>query len=160
MPPCMPKLDTSLSESVTQRAAEWRAFDAAPAHTTLVPACIGDRGWSAPQLVVLLDALSNGPALRIGTLNALDAGYGLSASRNSEVKFRWLMLAIKSEYVGVFADAVKMLVGQGRMKFTRPLYRQLYKSAAGRELALATFQKHKGIYHSICAKMVAKDLQL
>jgi hypothetical protein len=45
---------------------------------------------------------------------------------------------------------------------TRPLYRDLFTlgGAAGKEFALATFKKHQSMYHSICSKMVARDLGL
>ncbi len=46
------------------------------------------------------------------------------------------------------------------MKFTRPLYRAMYKSVKGKELAVKTFKEHRNMYHNIAAKMIAKDLEL
>lgn len=43
-------------------------------------------------------------------------------------------------------------------QFTRPLYRDLYKSAFGRAAALKLFQEKHTMYHPICEKMVAADL--
>jgi leukotriene-A4 hydrolase len=42
----------------------------------------------------------------------------------------------------------------------RPLYRALYKSKMGRQLALDTFAAHRASYHPIAQKMVAADLGL
>ena len=47
---------------------------------------------------------------------------------------------------------------QGRMKFTRPLYRSLFASPKWRAKAKDLFLENKDIYHPICAKMVANDL--
>lgn len=83
-----------------------------------------------------------------------------SASKNAETRFRWYQLCIKSEYEEAFKGASEFLTEQGRMKFTRPLYRALYKSAKGKELAVKTFKEHRNMYHNIAAKMIAKDLEL
>ena len=49
----------------------------------------------------------------------------------------------------------------GRMKYIRPLYRQLYDSGdEGRQLAVKTFTAHRSMYHAIASKMVGKDLKL
>lgn len=47
---------------------------------------------------------------------------------------------------------------QGRMKFTRPLYRQLYALEETRNVAIQTFVQRSSFYHPICRSMVAKDL--
>jgi leukotriene-A4 hydrolase len=78
------------------------------------------------------------------------------------VRFRYLTLGVRAGLRGsVFADAVKFLTEQGRMKFIRPLYRDLFKAGEeGKALALATFQEHKSMYHAIARTMVSKDLGL
>ena len=53
-------------------------------------------------------------------------------------------------------EAVKLATEQGRMKFTRPMYRELFK--VDPKLAKKMFETNKNLYHPICAKMVAKDL--
>lgn len=56
--------------------------------------------------------------------------------------------------------AVQFLKEQGRMKFLRPLYRALYKSKMGKDIAVQTFQESRQSYHPIAAKMVAADLHV
>ena len=53
---------------------------------------------------------------------------------------------------------VSFVTSAGRMKYVRPLYKSLFKSTIGRKTALATFSQHKGMYHPICSKMLARDL--
>ena len=60
----------------------------------------------------------------------------------------------------IIPAVVQFATEQGRMKFTRPLYRMLYQSQMGRDVAVATFVEHRNSYHPICAKMVARDLEL
>jgi len=90
----------------------------------------------------------------------MDSKYHFTESKNSEVRFRWYTICIKIDYEAVYSSVIDFLTSQGRMKFIRPLYRDLYRSSNGKELALATFKKHQNIYHSIAQKMVSKDLEL
>ena len=55
---------------------------------------------------------------------------------------------------------VQFLREQGRMKFLRPLYRALFRSKMGKEVAVQTFKECRHTYHPIAAKMVAADLQV
>ena len=56
------------------------------------------------------------------------------------------------------AEAVKLATEQGRMKYTRPMYKELFK--VDKNLAIETFSANRNKYHPICAKMVARDLSL
>lgn len=55
--------------------------------------------------------------------------------------------------------ALQFLKEQGRMKFLRPLYKALFRSKMGKELAVQTLKEARQSYHPIAAKMVAADLQ-
>ena len=70
----------------------------------------------------------------------------------------WYRLAISAEDPSVLPHVVEMLRSQGRMKYLRPLYRALYRSKMGRELALGTFAAARASYHPIAQKMVGADL--
>jgi len=55
---------------------------------------------------------------------AMDRIYKLSTITNSEIHFRWLRLGLKAKWEGAIDPAVSMAaMEQGRMKFTRPLFR-------------------------------------
>jgi leukotriene-A4 hydrolase len=90
---------------------------------------------------------------------ALDKAYNFSSTKNSEILFRYLGLCLFAHLESAFPAVVLMATSQGRMKFTRPLYRGLFAAGeTGKALAIATFTEHKSFYNAICAKMVAKDL--
>ena len=90
----------------------------------------------------------------------MDGMYNFTASGNAEIRFRWQKLCIRAEMEEIMPHVVNMVLEQGRMKFTRPLYRALYRSTMGKRMAVQTFVENKEIYHPICAKMVARDLEL
>merc|ERR1712217_226838 len=112
--------------------------------------------------IVLLDSLLDESEEGGGRLSALACErmaekYKFLTS-NCEIRFRFLRLALGAKWAGAADAAVDLATSQGRMKFTRPMYRAL--KAYDLALARETFLKHKSSYHPICAKMVAKDLDL
>nr|XP_014343641.1 PREDICTED: leukotriene A-4 hydrolase [Latimeria chalumnae] len=72
--------------------------------------------------------------------------------------FRWLRLCIRARWEEAIPLAVQMATEQGRMKFTRPLFRDLYNFDKSRELAVSTFLKHRSCMHPVTALLVGKDL--
>lgn len=159
MPPVLPPLDQTMAKASHDLAAAWIAVDrkgGAP------PSEDGTADWSSAQMVCFLDALqvgTEGTALRISTLQALDELYNLAGTKNAEILMRYCELAIPAEDASILPVTIRFITTQGRMKFVRPLYKLLYKSEMGRDLAVATFLQHRDFYHPICAKMVAIDLK-
>ena len=49
--------------------------------------------------------------------------YNFNAVNNSEIKFRWIRLGLRSKWDDAIPLAVQMVTEQGRMKFLRPIYR-------------------------------------
>jgi leukotriene-A4 hydrolase len=160
MPPVLPPLDQSMAKASQDLASIWMAVDrrgqAPPSQNDI-------SSWSSLQIVCFLDALhveTSGVPLRISTLREMDELYHLASSKNSEILMRYCELAIPAEDARILPIATRFITTQGRMKFVRPLYKLLYQSEMGRELAVSTFLQHKDFYHPICAKMVAIDLKV
>jgi len=108
------------------------------------------KGWFPAQTELLLDRLidhARGQTSKEqleevkNRLDPWNEAFKFDQTKNSELRFRWLMLALV-----------------GRMKFTRPLYRELAKKAGRRAKAKEAFAEAKATYHPITAKMVAQDL--
>jgi leukotriene-A4 hydrolase len=119
--------------------------------------------FTSGQVVMFLDqllVLSTNQPLSPATIEEIDKKYGLTEKRNSEWRFRWYTLCIRAGHTKIFPHVVSFLTEQGRMKFVRPLYRELFKHSAGKELAVSTFKEHKGSYHLIASRLVSKDLGL
>jgi leukotriene-A4 hydrolase len=118
------------------------------------------KGWSPQEIGIFLQVISEN-TLPQETVERMDELYDFSSSRNSDIRERWYRICIKSGVERIFPLVVSFLKEQGRMKFVRPLYRELFKhSEKGKALALKTFQEHRSYYHSIASKMLAKDLGL
>jgi leukotriene A-4 hydrolase/aminopeptidase len=121
------------------------------------------KDWKTGQLLVFLNALlqdEKSEATETNTLRNMNDMYQFINSENAEIRFRWQKLCIRAEMEEIIPHVVSFLKQQGRMKFTRPLYKLLYKSTMGKSTAIQTFVENKDIYHPICAKMVARDLEL
>jgi hypothetical protein len=139
-------------------------------------------GWGSQQKCVFLERLlvfskENGP-FSIEILERLDLAYGLTASGNSEIKFRWQMLCLESDAPWIVPHVISFVKSQGRMKFVRSLYRALHQSGVGAGIARSTFVENNEMcvahslslihslilspllssYHPIARKMVAQDL--
>jgi len=157
--------DTALCDASDAAAMAWHTADVLGTGT---PAAAG--GWPAPcafasseQLVAFLERLAELRAatpLALPAVRALDAAYALSGARNAEVRAAWLRLRVGAGDVDCLAAAEAFLTEQGRMKYLRPLYRQLRRSKAPQLRAAAAdiFARARGAYHPIAAKMVAQDL--
>lgn len=98
-------------------------------------------GLHSEQIVVMLDEiLIVAKTLPHESLAQMEEMYKLSVVKNSEIRMRWCMLGVASSWEPIYENAVGFLEAQGRMKFVRPLYRNLYRTGGpGKELALATF---------------------
>ena len=160
MPPVLPPLDQSMAKASTDLADSWFRFDL---EATSLPSTNEISSWTSGQITCFLDSLqvkTADKALEISTLEAMNVLYNLAESRNSEILFRYCQLAIASEDESIVPIAVRFITSQGRMKFIRPLYKSLYRSNMGKDIAVSTFLANKDIYHPIASKMIAIDLKV
>jgi len=158
MPPEVVDYDRSLVEASEKLAKLWMKFDQDGSMYPLVDV----NSWSSQQITCFLDEMlimtASGNPLKVCTLKAMNALYGFAASRNAEILLRYCRLAIAAEDESILPATVRFLKSQGRMKFIRPLYKALFHSKMGKDLAVETFLQHRDFYHPIGAKMVASDL--
>ena len=49
--------------------------------------------------------------------------YGFNAVKNAEIRFRWLRLGLRARLEETIPRALEFATEQGRMKFTRPIFR-------------------------------------
>jgi leukotriene-A4 hydrolase len=175
MPPDVNAYDESLLAGARALAERWHTVDVlglgpvAGAAAGLPGAGPADvAGWSSPQLVAFLQRLGELRALQPlhpATAAALCAAYpAIGGARNAEVRAATLALRLRAGDAAALADVAAFLSEQGRMKYLRPLYRELRRAGArlpeAPALALRVFEENSGSYHPIAAKMVAQDLGL
>lgn len=160
--PPMPNFDRTLSAECERLANAWISVDYEMS-TDGMSAALDISAWSSQQKTCFLDCLINKCTVRqrplsLKTLGGIKNAYAFHQSRNSEILYRYCILAIEAEDVTILPVVIKFITTQGRMKFVRPLYRSLFQSKIGKELAVSTFTKNIDFYHPIAAKMIATDL--
>ena len=118
---------------------------------------LGFAEWTTAERVRFLNALPRKlPAERLA---ALDRGYNLSNSGNSEVLFAWLHLALPNRYDPVVPAAERFLTTQGRRKFVSPLFEDLVAQGEwGRPIAERIYAKARPTYHAVTSGTVDRIL--
>lgn len=157
--PPKPDFDTSLVDVCYALASKWETLSTHErnARTRFEPKASDISSWSANQVVVFLERVQEFKnPLKKADVHVMGQTYGFAKSGNVEVVSRYFTVGLKAMAEEVLEPTADLLGKVGRMKFVRPLYRQL--SLVDRELAVETFEKNKDFYHPICRGMVEKDL--
>ena len=105
---------------------------------------------------MFFETLMQMPPFSVELLTHMNNIYQLDKIGNSEIKCKWHLLALSSNFAHIIPHVVEFVTSIGRMKFVRPIYKALAK--VDLQLAKDTFVKTRSFYHPICAKMVAQDL--
>jgi len=157
-----PAFDRTLSAECEELAKAWVSLDESKQVKT-PDTNISE--WSTAQTVTFLDALTSlcddrNKPLSLTTIQIINDAYDMQQSKNSEILHRFCMLAVAAGDKEIIPTVIRFITTQGRMKFVRPLYRALYKSEMGKEIAVTTFLANREFYHPIAAKMVATDMSV
>jgi leukotriene-A4 hydrolase len=91
-------------------------------------------------------------------INLMTATYGFDSTKNSEIRFRLMRLIIKARLTDRFDEIFAFANSNFRMKFVRPVYKDMAAWDLARPLAIANFNKVKDQMMKVCAYTVAKDL--
>jgi len=114
---------------------------------------IDTEGWTFHQWKYFLDGMPE--KLSEDQLKALDETFNLTQSKNNEIAFSWLMIAVRNDYEPANARLEEFLVSIGRNKFLRPLYRNMVENGKTDE-AKRIFEKAKSGYHPLTVKVNSK----
>lgn len=115
---------------------------------------------STIQLIEFLSLMLEKCPISIQKLKNMNLLYKLDEIRNSEIRFRWLRLCMLSKWDEKINDALAFVNSQGRMKFVRPLYRDMYAWEAVREKAINNFKQKRNYMMYVSAYTVSKDLKI
>ena len=112
--------------------------------------------WRSQEWQYFLDELP--PTLALDQLQALDAAWHLTGTRNATIALRWYRLAVASGDTAVDAPLRDYLVRTGRVSQMLGLYRELAKTPEGRAFARAAYAQARPGYHAWARRMVEKAL--
>ncbi|KAL7535361.1 hypothetical protein ACHAXR_007013, partial [Thalassiosira sp. AJA248-18] len=160
--PKAPTFDRTLSAECEGLADAWLSVDDGETAKGILPKH-DISAWSTGQKTCFLDALmgtctQRKRPLSLSTVASMKDLYQMHESQNSEILFRFCMISVESGDASILPVVIRFITSQGRMKFVRPLYRALFHSEMGKDIAVSTFLENKDFYHPIAAKMVATDL--
>ncbi|KAM7367457.1 hypothetical protein PAMP_015357 [Pampus punctatissimus] len=157
MPPVKPQYDTTMADTCISLSQRWikasdqdlNSFNESDVKTL-----------SSHQLIEFLSLLLHKDPLPLTHVKRMQEVYDLNSCMNSEIRFRWLRLCVRSRWEDAVAMALKMATEQGRMKFTRPLFREVFNFEKYREEAVQVFLAQRAAMHPVTSALVAKDLSV
>ncbi|XP_054083088.1 leukotriene A-4 hydrolase isoform X1 [Zeugodacus cucurbitae] len=159
MPPIIPNFDETLADVSKQLSKLWSTKSTAELRT--------DTDISKPisshQLIDFLGRLIE--SSEIVDLNAqkielLESTYNLKHTKNSEVRFRFLRLVIRARLLQRIDEIIAFANSNFRMKFCRPIYRDLGQWPEAKPIAVESFESVKNQMMAVCAHTIEKDLGL
>nr|OQO23540.1 Leukotriene A-4 hydrolase [Rachicladosporium sp. CCFEE 5018] len=152
--PPKPDFDTSLADVCYDLAKEWQSLGD---KSSFKPTKNDLSSFSGQQIYVFLEALQDSPTpLPAKSVELMGSTYAFEKSKNVEIVSRFYVLAFRSKAEKYYGAAAALAGSVGRMKFVRPLYKELLKVKP--ELAKQTYEKNKDFYHPICRGMIEKIL--
>lgn len=114
--------------------------------------------WTTAERLRFLNGLPR--QLPQPRLAELDRALRLTGSRNAEVLFAWLQLALGNRYQPAVPAAERFLMSMGRRKFVAPLFETLVKQGEwGRPIAERIYASARPTYHSVTTGTVDKTLK-
>jgi aminopeptidase N len=113
-------------------------------------------GFGSLEWVLFLRALPRD--LNAEARGAIEAHLSLSTTKNSELRFEWLKLAVPVDPEGTEASARDFLLSQGRRRLVKPVFEALVATEAGRHIAADVFAKARAGYHALTVRAVEEVL--
>ena len=90
---------------------------------------------------------------------AIEKHLSLSTTKNSELRFEWLKLAVPLDPVGTEKSAREFLASQGRRRLVKPVFKALAETAEGRRIAAEVFAAVRAGYHPMTVRSVEEVLK-
>ncbi|XP_059089995.1 leukotriene A-4 hydrolase-like isoform X2 [Tigriopus californicus] len=157
MPIYRPSFDESLAKVCQELKDKWIQWN----ESTPSPFKADDlKSFLAAQKEEFLALLMLEDPLSVKKLETMEAAYHLNDVNNCEIRYLWIRLGLKGKWTNAIPRAVQMVTEQGRMKYLRPLYRDLYAWEETRTTALKTFEANKPNMMKVAIQGLEHDLKL
>ncbi|XP_043642326.1 leukotriene A-4 hydrolase isoform X2 [Drosophila teissieri] len=159
MPPVIPKFDESLANVTKELASLWSSKSVAE----LTDSAEIKKTISIHQLIDFLGKLiecKDIVDLTESKINLLESTYNLKNSKNAEVRFRLNRLVIRARLIKRLEEVLEFANSNFRMKFCRPIYRDLADWPEAKPAAIRNFVSVKDQMMAVCSHTIEKDLGL
>lgn len=157
MPPLKPEYDQTLVEESTKLCDKWVSAKESQVESFKADEFIR---MSAHQREEFLSQLLAAERLPHYKLIKMEELYELNATENSEIRFAWIRLGLRAQWPEIVPLAQQFVTAQGRMKFTRPVYKDMFEWEHTKQVATETFRKNRAFMHSTTEGIIAKMLQV
>lgn len=157
MPPVQPQYDTTMADACIALSQKWTKATESDLDGFLESDI---KALSSHQVIEFLSILLQEDPLPVTHLRKMQDLYNMNSYENSEIRARWLRLGVRSKWEDMVPLALRMATDQGRLKFTRPLFREVYTFEKYSEEAKQVFLAHRAQMHPVTAALVAKDLHI
>ncbi|GMR45560.1 hypothetical protein PMAYCL1PPCAC_15755, partial [Pristionchus mayeri] len=158
MPPAKPKYDEEMVVDCNTLINEW--IEA----TQITVQGITREAYTAmkplQQIICLSQLWQHDPPIEHYKLDAMNALYSLNDSENCEILLNWIRLCIKSRWEPIIPRAIRFLNSQGRLKYCRPVYRELYQWPICSEEVRENFLRTRKSMHPITAELIGMELDI
>ncbi len=151
-----PGLPKSAPKAVSPVLNETRKFAQAWSANRVSLDRVSEDDWNTQQRLYFLDSLP--PNIGFEKMRELDQQFDVTESKNAEIIYRWLLLAIRNGYDPAYQRLQKFLTTVGRIIYVKPLYEELAKTAPGKAFAEAIYAKARSSYHPLTQAIVDKIL--
>ncbi len=112
--------------------------------------------WSSHEWLHFIRHLPQN--MTAGQMQALDDYLRFTYSGNSEILAAWMVHVIRHEYKPGYANLENFLVSAGRRKFLVPLYGEMVKTEAGKQMARRIYAKARPNYHFVATNTLDEML--
>lgn len=156
LPPVIPEYRSALSQPCQSLCTKWSDPN------TDVALCLPSdvEKFCPAQTIEFLALLLEAKPLSANRFLCMTKLYSLDQVTNSEIKFRWLRVGLLAKCEDVIPHVTDFLCTVGRMKFVRPLFRDLFAWEEKRPVALSLFDKLKPRMMHVVRYTLGKDLHV
>jgi leukotriene-A4 hydrolase len=113
-------------------------------------------GWTTHHWLYFLRQVKD--SLKTERIAGLDEAFHFTQSGNSEILCDWLQVCIVNKYQAAYPALEKFLLHVGRRKFIKPLYVELSKTADGKKMAMAIYERARPGYHAVAVQTIDEIL--
>lgn len=157
MPPVIPDYDKTFATVCDGLVDKFLTWDASED----LPITEDDRkDLTTNQIIYFLQKILETEAQSIDKLKVLSSLFSFDTVKNSEIKYRWLRICLKARWEEKVQVVFTWINVIGRMKFVRPLYRDLYNWEEMRSKAVENYLANKNNMMHVSAYTLAKDLHV
>lgn len=159
MPPIIPNFDHSVAEQCLKHSDLW----ADKTTTEIEQSPLIQEKLTSTQTIEFLSLVLDKTAiidLTQSKITLLAKIYGLESTQNAEIRFRYMRLLIRARLFEKLDEIIEFANSNFRMKFVRPIYRDLANWPEAKPIAIENFNKVKNQMMRVCSNQVAKDLGL